>query len=480
MVISQASVQNEYATRTASTDGCPGHFTAEEQRKMAKLWSLLLDYLSEVRDKSVKVKGEHLHKIERDWSMLKPDESPKLDEKEDDEAVTRRAWEQFTKGGSSIKRLGGLFSKKQQLTREQLVLDRHVNETTWQYVDRMAGRHVALMPDEFIPSFAHPSRDTRNLWDTFWQTVTIKEHPDFWVYRYMISSGWNVDKALADIKSVIEWRATEALDQINYEGDVGIGYDELRLGMSRLIGKDRLGLPLTYVRIRKIMPRATESHVFKRYLMTDFEMTQNVTRTDIRSTILYDFTGFSMDNTPLAMILFMVELGMKPYAESTSVLIMLVDSWLFNNLWSLVRPFLDANLGARIIFAKTVDEVRKFIDDDQLPVELGGTNTFAADYVLPTEEENRKMFDMEGRRAAEDVWRKRIAEFEVATKEWTQAVATASDAEVLDAGFPCTACRDAAACELGRAELALNKFTRTRNILERRGMVGADGNLKLP
>ncbi|KAJ1842443.1 hypothetical protein LPJ73_005785, partial [Coemansia sp. RSA 2703] len=74
----------------------------------------------------------------------------------------------------------------------------------------------------------------------------------------------------------------------------------------------------------------------------------------------------------------------------------------------------------------------------------------------------------------------RIAEFETATREWTQAIATAGDSEVLDAKLPSTARRDAAGNALGKAELALNKFTRSRNILERRGMVDEDGNLKLP
>ncbi|KAJ1812741.1 phosphatidylinositol transfer protein csr1 [Coemansia sp. RSA 2598] len=479
MVVSQASVLNEYKTRTRSKESVPGSFSADEQRKIAKLWLLLLKYLEENKDKSIKVNGELFKKTEHDWTSLKPSDYPAPKNEEEEEALTRAAWEQFTKGDSGIRRMGFRL-RKQQLTHEQLVLDRYVSETTWQYIDRVAGRHVPLIPDKFFPSFAHPDTDTRNIRDVFWATVSTKNHPDIWVHRYLRSSGWDVGKALAAIKGVIEWRSTEEVDRVNFEGDVGLGLDEMRLGMSRLIGKDRLGYPLMYVRVRRIMPRANEGFAFKRYLVALFDTMQNVNRENERATMLYDFTGFCIDNTPLAMLQFMITLGMKPYAEASSVLILLVDNWLFNNLWNLVRPFLDANLGARIIFAKNIEEVKQFIDEDQLPVELGGKNAFAVNYKFPEDGENKKMFDMDGRRAAETNWRSRIAELEKATKEWADTVADATDSDVVDPELASTVCRNAAARSLSSAELELSKFVRSRNLFERLGMVNENGCLQLP
>ncbi|KAJ2336072.1 phosphatidylinositol transfer protein csr1 [Coemansia sp. RSA 2681] len=473
MVISQASVIHEYATKRPSVSGVPGHFTDNEQRKMAKLWTMILAYFEQVKGKPIKVAGEYLQTISHDWSEL--DASDNLED-EDPTALTLRAW-QFTKGESGIKRFG-LGSKKAKLSREELALDRRVNETTQQYVDRIAGRNVALMPDNFFPSFAHPSTDTRDIRDTFWSTISIKQHPDYWVHRYMRSAGWDVDRAFAMVKSIIEWRAAEAIDKINCEGEIHSGHDELRLCLSQLVGRDRLGYPLMYVRVRRIMPRANEGFVFKRYLLCQFESLQAVTRRFGRVTMLYDFTGFTMDNTPFVMVQFMIFLGRKVYAESSSVLILLVDSWLFTNFWNLIRPFLDANLSARIIFVKEVDEVRQFIDNDQLPKDLGGLNTFGAPFKLPEEGENAKMFDLDGRKEAEKEWRGRIAEFEDITKKWCDCVASASrSAEELDR---LSAQRDEAGRLVERAELALNKFTRSRNNFERLGLVDADGCLVLP
>ncbi|KAJ2869897.1 phosphatidylinositol transfer protein csr1 [Coemansia aciculifera] len=473
MVISQASVIHEYATKTPSVSGVPGHFTENEQNKMAKLWTMLLAHFEQVKDKPVKVAGEYLHTITRDWSELDATDNF---ENEDPAALTLRAW-QFTKGESSIKRFG-LGSKRAKLSREELVLDRHVNETTQQYVDRINSRKVALMPDNFFPSFAHPSTDTRNFRDIFWATVSIKQHPDYWVHRYMRSAGWDVDRAFGMIKGIIEWRATEAIDKIICEGEIHSGHDELRLCLSQLVGRDRLGYPLMFVRVRHIMPRANEGFVFKRYLLSQFESLQLVTRRFGRITMLYDFTGFTMDNTPFTMVQFMVFLGRKVYAESSSVLILLVDSWLFTNFWNLIRPFLDANLSARIIFVKDVSEVRQFIDEDQLPKELGGKNTFAAPFKLPEEGENAEMFDLDGRKAAETEWRGRIADFESITKKWCDCLASASrSTEELN---KIAAQRDEIGREVERAELALNKFTRSRNNFERLGLVDTEGCLLLP
>ncbi|KAJ2470904.1 phosphatidylinositol transfer protein csr1, partial [Coemansia sp. RSA 2322] len=428
MVISQATVLHEYATKKASTSGVPGHFTTDEQNKLAKLWALLLTYFEQMEGRPVKVTGELLQKIHHDWSELSATDDFA---QSDPEELTRRAW-QFTKGESSIRRFG-LGAKKAKLSREELALDRHVNETTQQYVDRINGRHVKLMPDKFLPSFAHPSADTRDIRDVFWNVASIKHSPDVWVHRYLRSCGWDVDRAFSMIKGVLEWRATECVDQIISEGEVHLGCDELRLGLSELIGRDRLGNPLMYVRVKRIMPRANEGFVFKRYLLSQFEALQIVTRRHGRITMLYDFTGFTMDNTPFSMVQFMVNLGRKPYAESSSVLILLVDNWLFTNFWNLIRPFLDANLSARIVFAKDINEVRQFVDDDQLPKELGGTNTYTAAFKLPEEGENGKMFDMDARKSAEIEWRRRIVDFESATKAWCRCLAISdTPSEALD------------------------------------------------
>ncbi|KAJ2678346.1 hypothetical protein GGH99_005678 [Coemansia sp. RSA 1285] len=475
MTISQESLIREYETKVKDTGGCPGYFTAQEQRKVAKLWSMLLEYYKDDQEKTIHVNGELLQKIDHDWSKLDTHEG--LSDEEPEE-VTRRAWK-FTKGEAGIRRFN-IRSKKESPSREKQALDRHVNETVQQYVDRVAGHHVELIPKAFFPSFKSPNIETRNLYDTFWSMVSIKQQPDILLHRYLRATGWDVEKAFALTKGIVEWRASEAIDQVNFEGEIGIGYDELRLGMARLVGRDRLGNPLLYVRVKRIMPRANEAFVMKRYLVSKFEAMQMVTRKHMRITMIYDFTGFCMDNTPFSMVYFMVLLGIKYYAEASGVMILLVDSWLFSNFWGLIRPFLDVNLSARIIFVKTADEVRRFVDDDQLPVELGGKNTFATDFVQPKEDENMPMFDLDGRRNAEDVWRKNIGDLEVATQAWCKHIESAGPDVITNPTNPYTVERDTAGAKLCQAELELSKYTRSCNIYRRLGLVDSEGCLLLP
>ncbi|ORX66863.1 CRAL/TRIO domain-containing protein [Linderina pennispora] len=460
MTISPATILNEYATKTPSTGGTYGFLTADQQRKTARLWQLIFQYLDSVRDKPVKVVGELLQKVDRDWSELGPDEP----------GLEGLGPEEITRPAAYIRIAFG--SKKTKLPLDKLLLDRHVNETTQQYLDRTIGRPVRLIPDNYFPSFKHPDNETRNLADMFWTIASSKMHPDIWLHRYLRAMGWDVDRAFGTIKSVLEWRAAEAADRLNYEGDITSGLDEFRLEFCRLVGRDRLGYLLYHVTVRNIMPRATEPFVFKRYLITIFEGIQSVTRGYNRATMIYDFTGFSLDNTPFQMVHFMVTLGMKQYADSTSMIILLVDSWLFSNFWNLIRPFLDANLGSRIVFAKNADEVMRYVDRDQLPVCAGGTNEFSLEYRLPQEGENAAMFDTEGRRAAEQVWRDKTCRL------WVSAMLDAKAGNSMEEKTPVDGQRDAAAQELFAAELKLSKFTYSRNVYHRHGMVDETATLK--
>ncbi|PIA17066.1 CRAL/TRIO domain-containing protein [Coemansia reversa NRRL 1564] len=302
---------------------------------------------------------------------------------------------------------------------------------------------------------------------------SVKEHPDIWVYRFLRSTHWDVDKAFAAIQSTIEWRATEAIDHLSWEGEITLGYNELRLGIMQLVGRDRLGYPLLHIRVRQIMPRATEIFAHKRYLVSHFEILQHVIRKDERITMLFDFTGFSMDNTPFNLVHFLVTLGTKQYAETSSMLILLVDSWLFTNFWNLIRPFLDANLSARIVFAKTIDDVLTFVDEDQLPEELGGRNMFASKFTLPHEGENKAMTDLVSRKHAEENWRESITVFKDATRKWYRQIANGDS-------NTCVAARNAAAHQLDLAEQKLSMYTRARNNFERLGLVNENGCLELP
>ncbi|KAJ2482726.1 phosphatidylinositol transfer protein csr1 [Coemansia sp. RSA 2131] len=465
MTITQASVIQEYKTRTHNTDESPGYFTTDELQKLASLWSLIIEYLSANKDKHIAVNSELLERVKNTWPDVHGNETI---DAHDDEQVTRRAWK-FTKGETIRK---PSFLNRKHIDCERQLLERHVCETTQEYVDRVSGHHVPLLPDTYFPSFKHPSNSTRNLRDVFWAIASAKQHPDIWVHRYLRANGWDANKAFLCIQSVIEWRATQALDQINWEGEVRLGFDEQRLGVLQLVGHDRLGFPLTYLRVRRIMPRANQAFVLKRYLVHQFETLQYITRAHSRITMLCDFTGFSMDNTPFNIVHFLVTLGTKHYAESTSILILLVDSWLFANFWSLIRPFLDASLSARIVFAKAMHDVLVFIDESQVPAELGGLNKID-EVKVPEVNENCKMFDETRREQAEIEWREKVEEFEEATRVWcTRFNGDESDrfANV----------RDNAARNLDCAERHLGQFTRARTTYERLSMVDSNGQLQLP
>ncbi|KAJ2849679.1 phosphatidylinositol transfer protein csr1 [Coemansia brasiliensis] len=475
MVISQESVVQEYKACVPDTSGSPGSFSREELHKLMKLWQCILDFLDNNQTTELQVNSSLLQHISMSnfSNLAQHQPSDELSDTDEYEEQTRKAWRLINKSESGLRKLGIISSKKNKSSDGDKQLIRLVTETTQDYLNRKMGHHVPLLPEDYFPSFRHKCKETRNLVDVFWSIASAKQHPDIWVHRFLRSNNWDVSKALKSIQDVLKWRASEAVDQLNWEGEVKLGLNELRLGILEIVGHDRLGCPLMYVRVRKIMLRNNQEHVFKRYLVHQFETLQYVTRRHQRVSMLYDFTGFSMENTPFHLVRFLIELGIKQYAECTSILILLVDSWLFENFWNLVKGFLDANLSARIVFAKTIDQVLTFVDKEQLPEELNGYNEFKAGFKLPKVNENSLMFDTVKREQAEKEWRRRVADFDSATRKWynhfTDDICDHYAAE-----------RDKAALALDKAERELGKYTRACNSYRRLGLVDADGCLRLP
>ncbi len=51
--------------------------------------------------------------------------------------------------------------------------------------------------------------------------------------------------------------------------------------------------------------------------------------------------------------------------------------WFFTSIWSLIKSFLDPKTASKFVILGTdyLPELRKYIDDSQIPEELGGSRT---------------------------------------------------------------------------------------------------------
>lgn len=65
------------------------------------------------------------------------------------------------------------------------------------------------------------------------------------------------------------------------------------------------------------------------------------------------------------------------YPEQLGILLIVNSPWSFTAVWSVVKGWLDERTRAKIVIVggRPIDELRKHIDDDQIPEFLGGTNT---------------------------------------------------------------------------------------------------------
>jgi hypothetical protein len=52
---------------------------------------------------------------------------------------------------------------------------------------------------------------------------------------------------------------------------------------------------------------------------------------------------------------------------------------LFRTIWAIAKVFFDPDTASKIVFVSGTQTLKKYIDEDQLPVELGGTLNYEFD-----------------------------------------------------------------------------------------------------
>ncbi|KAJ2464786.1 phosphatidylinositol transfer protein csr1, partial [Coemansia sp. RSA 2320] len=191
----------------------------------------------------------------------------------------------------------------------------------------------------------------------------------------------------------------------------------MEAGLSIRAGHDRFGYPVMVVRVRLNNSRERGEGVVERFSAYALERAAIIARKHgERATLLYDFSGFKMDNIDTAFIKTLLTMINESYPQTFSVTILFVNSWLFTGIWKLIRSWLDPVIAKRTLICKDVGQLSVFIDPSQIMSDMGGELKYSYSYTYPTTEENARMFDTEGRQQAEDALVSAVAAFEQDTR----------------------------------------------------------------
>lgn len=111
------------------------------------------------------------------------------------------------------------------------------------------------------------------------------DHPDALVLRFLRARKWEIDRALIMMFSAMDWRYNKAKvdSDIMKNGEGGAVADEknndiahdfmrqIRPGKGFLHGTDRLGRPISYVRVRLHKPMAQKVEALERFIIYQIE-----------------------------------------------------------------------------------------------------------------------------------------------------------------------------------------------------------------
>lgn len=79
------------------------------------------------------------------------------------------------------------------------------------------------------------------------------------------------------------------------------------------------------------------------------------------------------------------------YPETLGIAAILNAPWIFSACWTIIKVMLDPVTASKIAFLKPA-QLKEFMNDEDIPVDLGGTSDydFLKEYVIPSERKSVK------------------------------------------------------------------------------------------
>ncbi len=182
-----------------------------------------------------------------------------------------------------------------------------------------------------------------------------------------------------------------------------------------------------------------------------------------------DFSMANMDYTPVKFIIKCFEAN---YPESLGTVLVYKAPWVFGAIWKVISGWLDPVVAGKVHFAKTVDELAKFVPRSHIPADLDGDEAWKYEYVEPVAGENDRMLDVQQHALLLAERDALVARYEDAVREW---IADRAESKGLEER---RRQRDEAAEALRAHYWRLDPFVRARTLYDRMGIIGEGGKME--
>lgn len=307
------------------------------------------------------------------------------------------------------------------------------------------------------------------------------DSPDNILLRYCRARKFKLVHALEMAANLMEWRCLHHnVDKYITDGDAYYYFNKEKpelIGAYQkekvyLRGHDHTGGTIAVVRVKKHFGHDCPEADFEIFIcqiiesarlsLKDYQMGND------GANILFDMSGFSLKNADLSAVKFLAKQFEANYPESLTSIWIHKAPWIFNAVWKMIKGWLDPVVASKIHFTKNVQDLEKFIDKKNIPLDLGGLDDYELTYITPTKENSDK-------KPKDATYEKLVAEreqitltFLETTIAWITAKSTEESTKLLDAKIQLGA-------ESGLNYLALDPYVRSRGLFDRNGCIGTFG-----
>lgn len=197
----------------------------------------------------------------------------------------------------------------------------------------------------------------------------VKEN-DVWVSRFINFLDQGTDKGLEHMIDVFRWRKSFG---INTFDPLVIPKEVYEMGPVCDYGVDKKGNRNLYLRVKMHRKIPFLEDRIKQSVMKYVEEIDEKSTREFSWNLVLDMTGSGVANADLEMLFFFMPSVRRYYPNGVKNVYVTGLPWILNSVARFALAFMPSDTARKIKFV-TQEELQKYIEIDQLPDFLGGTN----------------------------------------------------------------------------------------------------------
>lgn len=232
---------------------------------------------------------------------------------------------------------------------------------------------------------------------------------DNYLLRFVRARKFKTEPAIQMTFKALDWRYSDFTpDEWQNVGDAPSYLTGTNKGFiknytaqkSYVRGVDKERNPLFFFKAKKHLISDSPLAETQRFAVCTIEscrlFLRDITDSVDACSIVFDLTGFSLKNADYNAIKFLAEVFEAYYPECLGKVLIYNAPWIFSTVWNVIKNWLDPVVASKIHFTKDYKEISKFIDKKWIPDYMGGDDTYAGEYPVPSEKDATYMKQRDG------------------------------------------------------------------------------------